>query len=185
MLSLSKFRLYQVSHLGRVFLKLNSASNFWIRQENFRSVFTTYSIKKWHQEISQSHGVSKNKWIFFFIHVQSRCLYLLLLLSLLLSWRSCCYRYRDCKSSLICVPFLTVRSPFWFELQTVLVDPSVDAAVVGLTGWIIFKASTVKLPSLLLLSTTSLSLASPSFAVTGVLKSTTKETITLPLLWKI
>ena len=80
------------------------------------------------------------------------------------------------------MPFLTVRSPFWLELQTILVDPSVDAAVVGLTGWIIFKASTVKLPSLLLLSTASLSLASPSFAVTGVLKSTTKETITLPLL---
>ena len=65
------------------------------------------------------------------------------------------------------------------------VDPSVDAAVEGLTGWIIFKASTVKLPSLLLLFTASLSLASPSFAVTGVLKSTSKETITLPLLWKI
>ena len=80
------------------------------------------------------------------------------------------------------MPFLTVRSPFWLELQTVLVDPSVDAAVVGLTGWIIFKASTVKLPSLLLLSTASLSLASPPFAVTGVLKSTTKETMTLPLL---
>ena len=78
--------------------------------------------------------------------------------------------------------FLTVRSPFWLELQTVPVVPSVDAAVVGLTGWIILKASTVKLPSLLLLSTASLSLASPSFAVTGVLKTTTKETITLPLL---
>ena len=78
--------------------------------------------------------------------------------------------------------FLTVRSPFWLEIQTVLVDPSVDATVVGLTGWIILKASTVKLPSLLLLSTASLSLASPSLAVTGVLKSTTKETITLPLL---
>ena len=65
------------------------------------------------------------------------------------------------------------------------VDPSVDAAVVGLTGWIIFKASTVKLPTLLLLFTASLSLASRSFAVTGVLKSTSKETITLPLLWKI
>ena len=62
------------------------------------------------------------------------------------------------------------------------VDLSVDAAVVGLTGWIIFKASTVKLPSLLLLSTASLSLASPLFAATGVLKSTKKETITLPLL---
>ena len=77
--------------------------------------------------------------------------------------------------------FLT-GSPFWLELHTVPVDPSVDAVVVGLTGWIIFKASTVKLPSLLLLFTASLSLASPSFAVTGVLKSTSKETITLPLL---
>ena len=75
--------------------------------------------------------------------------------------------------------FLTVRSPF---TNGIPVDPSVDAAVVGLTGWIIFKASTVKLPSLLLLSTASLSLASPPFAVTGVLKSTTKETMTLPLL---
>ena len=37
-------------------------------------------------------------------------------------------------------------------MQTVLVDPSVDTAVVGLTGWIIFKASTVKLPSILLLA---------------------------------
>ena len=53
-------------------------------------------------------------------------------------------------------------------MQTVLVDPPVDAAIVGLTGWIILKASTVKIPSLLLLSTGSLSLASPSFAVTGV-----------------
>ena len=33
------------------------------------------------------------------------------------------------------------------------VDPSVDAAVVGLTGWIIFEASTVKLPSLSLFIT--------------------------------
>ena len=53
---------------------------------------------------------------------------------------------------------------------------------VGLTAWIIFKASTVKLPSILLLFTASLSLESPSFAVAGVLKSTSKETITLPLL---
>ena len=83
------------------------------------------------------------------------------------------------------VPFWTVRLLLWVEVQTVLVDPSVDTAVVGLTGWIIFKASTVKLPSILLLSTTSLSLASPSFEVTGVLKYSTKEIITLPSLWKI
>lgn len=29
--------------------------------------------------------------------------------------------------------FLTVRLPFWLEIQTALVDSSVDAAVVGLT----------------------------------------------------
>ena len=154
-----------------------------MRQKNFRSVFTTYSIKM--ASGNFTYGVLGKKWIIFFIHLQSRCLFLLLLLNILLSWRSCCHRCSDCKSSLICMSFLTVRSPFWLELQTVPVDPSVDAAVVGLTGWIIFKASTVKLPSLLLLFTASLSLASPSFAVTGVLKSTSKETITLPLLWKI
>ena len=155
-----------------------------MRQENFRSVFTTYWIKngirKFHVAMECWKEVNN-----FFFHLQSRCVFLLLLLNLLLSWCSCCHRCRDCKSSLTCMSFLTVRSPFWLELQTVLVDPSVDAAVVGLTGWIIFKVSTVKLPSLLLFSTASLSLASPSFAVTGVLKSTSKETITLPLLWKI
>ena len=41
--------------------------------------------KKWHQEISRSHGVSEKQVNNFFIHVQSRCLYLLLLLNLLLS----------------------------------------------------------------------------------------------------
>ena len=33
--------------------------------------------------------------------------FLLLLLNLLLSWRSCCHPCRDCKSSLICMSFLT------------------------------------------------------------------------------
>ena len=83
---------------------------------------------------------------------------------------------------LVNMSFLTVRSPFWVEIQATLVDSSVNVAVVGLTGWIISKPPTVKLPSFLLFSTAPLSLESPSFAVTGVLKYTTKETITLPSL---
>ena len=75
-----------------------------------------------------------------------------------------------------------MRLPFWLDLDGLLVDPSDEVAFVGLTGWMIFKASTVKLPSFILLSTASFSLESPLSALTGVAKYTTKETITLPRL---
>ena len=75
--------------------------------------------------------------------------------------------------------FSTVRLPFWLELDGLPVDPSFDAAVVGIP-WITLKASAVKLPSFLL-STACLSLASSLFAVRGVLKHTLKETIRPPI----
>ena len=62
---------------------------------------------KWHQEISRSHGVLEKKWINFFIHLQSRCVFFIIIVKPIAFLTFFLPSMSWLQSSLICMSFLT------------------------------------------------------------------------------